>query len=103
MAFDDLPQFPFSRFNMHLFGSERGVLATPIRCGTYPGGKQVQGLELGASRTDSKQYFTLESGPNGAACPGGPCPSRPAFLAGVADKTAGVHAPFSVSVIADRR
>ena len=34
--FDNLPQSPFSDFNMHFFGSERGLLATPIACGTYP-------------------------------------------------------------------
>ena len=32
---EGLPQFPFNEFNLHLFGSERGLLATPDRCGTY--------------------------------------------------------------------
>ena len=35
VAFDDLPQSPFTEFNMHFFGSERGLLATPTQCGTY--------------------------------------------------------------------
>ena len=30
------PQSPFTAFNMHFFGSERGLLATPTQCGTYP-------------------------------------------------------------------
>src|SRR5262249_47298549 len=35
VAFDNLPQTPFSDFDLHFFGSERGLLATPTRCGTY--------------------------------------------------------------------
>ena len=27
---------PFQDFSMHFFGSERGLLATPTQCGTYP-------------------------------------------------------------------
>ncbi len=36
VAFEDLPQSPLTKFDMHFFGSERGLLATPTRCGTYP-------------------------------------------------------------------
>ena len=37
----------------------------------------------------------LDSGPERRACPGQSLPFAPGFLAGVADKTAGAHAPFS--------
>ena len=33
VAFEDLPQSPLTDFNMHFFGSERGLLATPTQCG----------------------------------------------------------------------
>ena len=36
VAFENLPQSPLTEFDMHFFGSERGLLATPTRCGTYP-------------------------------------------------------------------
>ena len=36
ITFTDLPQSPLTAFNMHFFGSERGLLATPTQCGTYP-------------------------------------------------------------------
>jgi hypothetical protein len=98
VAFDELPQFPFSRFNMHLFGSERGVLATPTRCGTYPVESRFKAWNSALPEQDSKQFFNLESGPGGTGCPGQTLPFAPGFLAGVADKTAGVHAPFSVSI-----
>ena len=36
IAFEDLPQTPLQEFNLHVFGSERGLFATPERCGDYP-------------------------------------------------------------------
>ena len=36
VAFKNLPQSPLTEFNMHFFGSERGLLATPTQCGEYP-------------------------------------------------------------------
>ncbi len=35
VVFADLPQTPFQKFSLHIFGSERGALATPTKCGTY--------------------------------------------------------------------
>ncbi len=35
VTFDELPQSPLTAFDMHIFGSERGLLATPTQCGTY--------------------------------------------------------------------
>ena len=36
VTFTELPQSPLTAFDMHFFGSERGLLATPTQCGTYP-------------------------------------------------------------------
>src|SRR5262249_36638599 len=36
IKFDDLPEAPFQRFTLHIFGGERGLLSTPSQCGTYP-------------------------------------------------------------------
>ena len=35
ISFSELPQTPLTAFNMHFFGSERGALATPTKCGNY--------------------------------------------------------------------
>ena len=35
VIFEDLPETPFQKFSLHIFGSERGALATPTKCGTY--------------------------------------------------------------------
>ena len=31
----NLPQVPFEEFNLHLFASDRGLVATPTRCTIY--------------------------------------------------------------------
>jgi hypothetical protein len=94
VAFKDLPQFPFSDFNMHIFGAERGALATPIDCGTYPVKSAFTPWDSLLTDQGSVQFFGLESGPDGSSCPSGPRPFRPAVDAGVTDKTSGKHAPF---------
>jgi hypothetical protein len=93
--FADLPQFPFSSFDMHFFGSERGLLATPTRCGSYPVQSTFTPWDSVLPEQSSAQFFSLDSGPEGKPCPGATRPFAPGFEAGVADKTAGVHAPFS--------
>jgi hypothetical protein len=35
-SFPDLPQSPTQEFDLHYFGSERGLFSTPSQCGTYP-------------------------------------------------------------------
>jgi hypothetical protein len=98
VSFQDLPQFPFSEFNMHIFGSERGILATPTACGTYSVDSTFTPWDSALPEQTSHQFFTLDSGPNGTPCPGNTRPFDPTFEAGVADKTAGVHSPFTVDV-----
>ena len=33
--FEELPQVPFNRFDLHLFSSDRGLMATPTVCTIY--------------------------------------------------------------------
>jgi hypothetical protein len=94
VVFKDLPQFPFSDFNLHLFGAERGSLATPSRCGTYPVNSSFTPWDSLLTDQASVQFFSLSSGPDGTPCPSGPRPFSPSFEAGVTSKTAGQHAPF---------
>jgi hypothetical protein len=97
-AFNDLPQAPLTEFNMHFFGAERGLLATPTQCGTY----SVQSTftpwdELLASQS-STQFFGLETGPDGAPCPDPIRPFHPTFSAASAGNTAGAHSPFTIDL-----
>jgi hypothetical protein len=94
VSFRDLPQTPFSRFNMHFFGSERALNATPIRCGTYGITSTFAPWDGLLAEQTSSQFFSLTSGPNGKPCPTGARPFDPGFRAGVTDKTAGSHPSF---------
>jgi hypothetical protein len=98
ISFQDLPQTPFSDFNMHFFGSERGLLATPEQCGTYPVTSTFTPWDGALSPQSSAQAFTLGSGPGGGACPSSVRPFAPTFRAGVTDQTSGKHSPFSLNL-----
>ena len=76
-SFQDLPQSPFSDFDMHFFGSERGLLATPTQCGTYPVISTFVPWDSALPDQTSTQFFTLSSGPDGTPCPGAERPLRP--------------------------
>jgi hypothetical protein len=98
ITFRDLPQSPLTAFDMHLFGSERGVLATPTQCGTYPVATTFTPWDSSLGTQTSTQFFTLDFGPNGAACQGPVRPFNPSFQAASAGSTAGAHTPFSVDL-----
>ncbi len=95
---DNLPQFPFTDFNIHLFGSERGLLATPKHCGTFPVKTTFTPWDSALASQTSTQFFTIDEGTNGGPCPAQDRPFSPGFSAGVTDKGAGVHSPFIVDV-----
>ncbi len=98
ISFQDLPQTPFSEFNMHFFGSERALLATPTQCGTYGVSSTFTPWDAGISEQTSTQYFTLASGPGGSGCSNGVRSFNSSFHGGVADRTAGQHSPFSLTL-----
>ena len=62
---------------MHIFGSERGPLASPTRCGTYPVSSTFTPWDSSLAAQTSTQYFTIESGPEGTAVPGSDAPLLP--------------------------
>ncbi|HEY5053060.1 MAG TPA: hypothetical protein VII45_06585 [Solirubrobacterales bacterium] len=101
VSFQNLPQAPFQEFDIHLFGSERGLFATPTHCGTYPVKSTFTPWDNELAAQSSTQFFTIDSGPGGTPCPGSTRPFRPAFSAGVADSTAGAHSPFSLELTRD--
>jgi len=96
--FEDLPQTAFSDFNLHFFGAERGLLATPLRCGTYAVDSTFTPWDSLLPVQTSAQTFQLSSGPGGTACPVGPRPFSPGVRAGVPDTSAGRHTSFTVEV-----
>lgn len=101
VRFDELPQTPLQEFDLHIFGAERGLLATPERCGEYTVESEFVpwAAELGAQITPSS--FTINSGPDGTPCPAASRPLDPKLTGGSPDNTAGSFSPFAVKI--DRR
>jgi hypothetical protein len=97
-TFQDLPQTPFQEFNLHFFGSERGLFATPTQCGTYPVHSLFQPWAAELSDQTSTQFFDIGSGPGGTLCPNGARPFSPAIESGVEDNTAGKHSPLLLQI-----
>jgi hypothetical protein len=98
VSLDDLPQSPFQEFDLHFFGSERGLLATPTRCGTYPVHTTFTPWAAEISKQESTQFFVIDSGPGGGPCPSAPRLLQPGFEAGAADNTGGAHSEFGINV-----
>jgi hypothetical protein len=97
-SFQDLPQTPFQEFNLHFFGSERGLFATPTQCGVYPVHSLFQPWAAELSDQTSTQFFDIGSGPGGTVCPNGARPFSPGLESGVEDNTAGKHSPLLVQI-----
>jgi hypothetical protein len=98
VSFQELPQTSFSDFNMHFFGSERGLLATPTQCGTYSVKSTFTPWDEVLSSQESAQFFSIEHGSGGGPCPPTTRPFNPSFGGGMADRTAGDHSPFSITI-----
>ena len=98
-TFSELAQFNFQNFNLHFFGAERGALATPTECGTYPVQAEfIPWAYPAVPKQNSTQFFTIDSGPGGTPCPAGSRPFNPSFEGGVSDNTAGRHSPLAVDI-----
>jgi hypothetical protein len=98
VLFKDLPQAPFQDFNLHFFGSERGALATPTRCGTYPVTTTFTPWDNVLPDQSATQFFTVDRGPNGTPCPGAQRPFDPGFQAASEGNTAGAFSEFAVDL-----
>jgi hypothetical protein len=100
LVLENLPQSPLQEFNLHIFGSERGIFATPNKCGTYTVESEFVPWNSDLETRHLKSFMTLDSGPNGAPCPSaiGPRPFSPDLAAGMANNTGGMHSPFSVTL-----
>lgn len=98
VSFPNLPQSPFSEFAIHLFGSERGLLATPTACGTYPVSSSFTPWDASLPEQTSTQYFAISSGPSGAPCATSPPAFSPGFSAAIAESTAGAHTPLALEI-----
>lgn len=100
-TFNNLPQVPFDSFAVHLFASDRGLLATPTRCGVFTiQGRFFPWNNLLPDQT-STQNFGLQSGPHGTQCPGEIRPFHPRLAAGTTNSLAGAFSSFTLKLDRD--
>jgi hypothetical protein len=103
-TFDDLPQIPFSSFDLHFREGGRAPLLTPPTCGTYdvvtrfvPWSAQDPDNPAPEEVVTRTSSFTVDSGIGGGACPGGgPLPFHPDLSAGTLNNAAGKHSQFNL-------
>ena len=77
-VFDNNPQQPFSRLDLHFKAGNRGVLITPPACGTYeieskltPWSAADPGNPTADEIVPRVSSFTIDAGPDGGPCPSG--------------------------------
>jgi len=96
--FPNLPQAPFEDFQLHLFASDRGLMATPTQCSVYTTKAELYPWNTTLAEQESAQIFSLESGPHGGECPGQIRPFEPTLLAGTSNPVAGAHSSFTLKL-----
>jgi hypothetical protein len=94
--FENLPQVPFDDFQLHLFSSDRGLMATPTQCSVYATKAEFYPWNTKLAEQESTQVFSLETGPHGAACPGPIRPFNPSLVAGTSNPDAGAFSSFTL-------
>ncbi len=103
-TFDDLPQLPFSLFNLHFREGGRAPLVTPPTCGTYstearfvPWSASDPNNPLPGEVVTRTASFTVERGVDGGACPSkGTPPFHPELQAGTLNNAAGRFSDFNL-------
>jgi hypothetical protein len=101
IAVTDLPQVPFEEFNLHLFASDRGLIATPTRCTIYPTEGEFVPWNHRVAPQTSRPNVSITSGPNGRPCPGLVRPFHPRLAAGTATPIAGAFSKFTLKLDRD--
>jgi hypothetical protein len=98
---NDLPQVPFDSFELHLFSSQRGLVATPIRCGIYSASAVFVPWNSALAAQTSLPNLSVDRGPNGRPCPAQVRPFSPRLVAGTLTPIAGAFSDFSLQLDRD--
>jgi hypothetical protein len=93
-TFDDLPQLPYSHFNVRFREGQRSPLATPSECGDYNTEVATSPWLDPSTVLHQNSPFTLTAGAGGTPCPAGLAPFRPSAVAGTRNSNASSYSPF---------
>jgi hypothetical protein len=96
--FEDLPQAPFDEFKLHLFSSDRGLMATPTACSVYPLSASYVPWNSALPTVSTGFTFQITTGPAGGPCPGVLRPFTPTLQAGTSNSTAGGFSAFTLKL-----
>jgi hypothetical protein len=92
---DDVPQLPFSHFQLSFRSGQRSPLITPPACGTYAVKAALYPWSNPGAGVERESAFQITSGPEGLGCPsGGVPPFHPVLEAGTINNAAGTYSPF---------
>jgi hypothetical protein len=97
----DLPQVPFEEFDLHLFASDRGLIATPTQCRIYQTEAEFFPWNDKAAPQTSTPNISVSAGPNGRECPGQVRPFNPRLVAGTSTPVAGAFSAFTLKLDRD--
>jgi hypothetical protein len=95
-TFDDLPQLPYSHFNVRFREGQRSPLATPPACGAYATEVETRPWLDPSVVVRHSSPFTLSAGPGGGPCPPAPALFAPRASGGAANANASSYSPFSL-------
>ncbi len=95
-TFDDLPQLPYSHFNVHFREGQRSPLATPSACGTYATEVDTSPWLDPSLVLHQSSPFALTSGVGGGPCPAALAPFAPRATGGTANANASSYSPFAL-------
>jgi hypothetical protein len=98
---NDLPQVPFDQFDLHLFSSQRGLVATPIHCSFYGADSVFVPWNSALAAQTSRPNLSVDRGPNGQPCPASIRPFSPRLVAGTLTPIAGAFSDFSLQLDRD--
>ena len=97
---DDIPQLPFSHFNLHFREGSRSPLTTPPACGTYDTVAELTPWSDPSAPVSVVSSFEVTGGIDQGACPpGGIPPFKPDFEAGSLNNNAASYSPFDMRLI----
>jgi hypothetical protein len=97
----DLPQVPFEEFNLHVFASDRGLIATPTVCAIYSVDSNFIPWNASLAPQRSRPSVSISQGPGGRPCPGQKRPFSPRLAAGTTNPLAGDFSAFSLKLDRD--
>jgi hypothetical protein len=99
-TFENLPQLPFSSFELQFREGVRAPLATPKACGTYTTEAQFTPWSDPNRTIVSQSSFEIIHGVGGGPCVGNATPPfHPGAVAGTLSNAAGSYSPFYLRLI----